>query len=219
MSGDKILLVDDDDGPNNGNKYGVNVNEFYEKSFDLLGVVYDIAIVRTGAGGPAYDKLAAYPVVIWFTGLDARPVVFSGGDMSNLKKYVDGGGRLLIASQNLISDCGNEGRAFCTDMVGAHSFKKDTQVDILGGAAGGPFADVEELDLTSRLGPIGNWGDGFASDGGTPLLAGDDSLLYGAGGEYGGGKAVIFTFAPENLAFERKISRLLLNTLLWLTDK
>jgi hypothetical protein len=215
----KILLVDDDDGPNNGNKYGVNVNEFYEKSFDLLGVGYDTAIVRTGAGGPAYDKLAAYPVVIWFTGLDARPVVFSGGDMSTLKKYVDGGGRLIIASQNLISDCGNAGRSFCTDLTGAHSFEKDTQVDILGGAADGPFADFEELNLTSRLGPIGNWGDGFKSDGGTPFFAGDDGLLYGAGGEYGSGKAVIFTFAPENLAFERKISRLLLNTLLWLTDK
>ncbi len=215
----KILLVDDDDGPNNGNKYGVNVNEFYEKSLDLLGIGYDTAIVRTGAGGPAYDKISEYPVVIWFTGLDARPVVLSGADMSNLKKYVDGGGLLIIASQNLISDCGNTGRSFCTDLVGAHSFKKDTQKDIMIGSVGGPFDYVEELNLTSCLGPIGNWGDGFKSDGGTPFFAGDDGLLYGAGGEYGSGKAVIFTFAPENLAFERKISRLLLETLLWLTDE
>ncbi|MCP4230866.1 MAG: hypothetical protein GY771_12080 [bacterium] len=218
LDGDKILLIDDDDGPNNGNKYGVNVNEYYEKSLDLLGISYDTAVVRSGAGGPSYSKIAAYPLVIWFTGLDARPVVFSGSDMANLKKYVADGGRAIIASQNLISDCGSAGRSFCTELVGAHSFKKDTQVSHLVGTSGGPFDYVEDLDLTNRLGPIGNWGDGFKCNAGTPFFEADDGLLYGAGGGYGVGKSVVYSFAPENLVFERKISIFLLETLLWLTE-
>jgi hypothetical protein len=219
LGGEKILLIDDDDGPNNGNKYGVNVNEFYEKSFDLLGITYDSEVVRSGAGGPSYEKIAPYPLVIWFTGLDARPVVLSSGDMANLKKYVAGGGRAIIASQNLISDCGSAGKSFCTELVGAHSFKKDTQVSNLVGSGGGPFDYVEDLDLTNRLGPIGNWGDGFKCDSGTPFFTAADGLLYGAGSEYGEGKAVVYSFAPENLVFERKISMFLLETMLWLTDE
>ncbi|MCK4595058.1 hypothetical protein KAU45_11185, partial [bacterium] len=75
-----VLLVDDDDGVNNGNPYGVDVHERYTEALDALGVNYDLYVVRHNASGPTYVELEPYPLVIHFTGLDALKVCLSGSD-------------------------------------------------------------------------------------------------------------------------------------------
>lgn len=223
VRGMKILLVDDDDGINNGNILGgVDVDEIYEKILTENLITYDILRVGHGSAGPSYDKLKDYDCVIWFTGIDALPCLLCSADQSNLTGFLEGGGRLLLVSQNYLSELGVKNpTANLAFKMGICKIKADTQeTDVFG--AEGSFAWGLALDLDYRFRLGGNWGDGFEisdSSYSRAVLVGDDGRYYGLQGEVGRGNFVFFSVAFENASMPVDREELFLAALGWLTGK
>jgi len=96
----KILLVDDDLGYHNENTY--------KTALDVNGYTYKYWDVNSG-GYPG--SLSSYDVVIWFTGGDYETTLTST-DQTNLKNYLNAGGKLFISGQNIGYDLTNDGTAF-----------------------------------------------------------------------------------------------------------
>ncbi len=203
----KLLLVDDDDGPGNGNKYSVDVDGKYRAALKRLGVPFDVYVVRAGRDGPSAAELAPYPLVVWFNGLDARPVVISAADERAMAEYVEGGGRLLLASQNYLSDASRGRTPFTRQVLGITSYEADTQVAEV---AAGPAASLpqEKYGLSNDLTVIGNWGDGFRppADADVFFVGPGDGLCYGMVRPVGAGKLAFFSFAPENAGYVNRIA-------------
>lgn len=207
LRGRKLLLVDDDDGPGNGNQYSVDVDGKYTAALERLRVPYDVFVVRTGRDGPPAAKLAEYPLVVWFNGLDARPVVISRADEAAMASYVEGGGRLLLVSQNYLSDASKGRTPFCRETLGIESYTADTQVAEV--AVGGSISLPRPAYLLSNdLTVIGNWGDGFRAPAGAAVLftGPEDGLCYGMARAAGSGKVAFFSFALENVGYVNRIA-------------
>jgi len=217
LDGKRILLVDDDDGPSNGNKFGVDVEDYYVKGLDRIGVEYDIITVRAGGSGPGAAKMSEYPVALWFNGLDARPVVLSSADMSEITEYVSGGGKFMLVSQNLLSDNAAATGTFRKQVLGLEGFIADTQASSVTGIAGGPYGEFE-CDLGGMVRPIGNWGDGVKPGAATAILTGSDGYAYATANDVGEGRVAFFSVAVENAGTTGRIAELLDPALSWLAE-
>jgi hypothetical protein len=203
-----VLLVDDDDGPGNGNKYSVDVDGVYERALKKLGVKYEWYVVRTGRDGPGAAALAPYPMVVWFTGLDARPAVITAADEAALAAYLDGGGRVVLISQNYLSDSSSNGRsALCRGALGIAGVEADTHVK---GVRATPAAGLGEADynLETDLTIIGNWGDAFqaAPDAAAWFTGTADGKTYAELRRAGAGRVVFCSFAVENVGYTGRLA-------------
>ncbi len=96
-----VLLVDDD--------RWYPVDGAYRSALAANGVSYDVwrvptswARLRTGA--PSADRLSWYPQVIWFTGYDWYQTLTPYRTRKTLQTYLQRGGRLLLSSQDFLSD-------------------------------------------------------------------------------------------------------------------
>ncbi len=97
---DQILLVDDDDN-------APDVSGVYTAALDSLGFAYQ----RWNTGGadaePDQAELENYSTVIWFTGNSESAGTGPGADAeAALGAYLDGGGCLVLSSQNYFSQRG-----------------------------------------------------------------------------------------------------------------
>ncbi|NJE06326.1 hypothetical protein E3E36_09255 [Thermococcus sp. M36] len=101
-----ILLVDDDDGPNNNGSMWYDFDQYYTEAFDLLG--YNYTMYRVGVDGPRPNStvLSNYSAVVWFTGMNEKPFYYY--ELENLSAYLDGGGRLFLISTNYLDTSGFE---------------------------------------------------------------------------------------------------------------
>lgn len=95
-----ILLVDDDDGPNNNGTLWYDFEQYYTEALDMLG--YNYTLYRVGIDGdrPNSTILSEYPVVIWFTGMNANE--FTDEELANISSYLDSGGKLFLISTNFL---------------------------------------------------------------------------------------------------------------------
>jgi hypothetical protein len=93
-----LLLVDDDGGLNESN--------YFISAMENLELVYDIWDVSTN-GSPA-SVLDDYLMLIWFTG-DTREEPMPTGDVEALTAYLDGGGRLIMTSQDFVQRLSERG--------------------------------------------------------------------------------------------------------------
>jgi hypothetical protein len=207
LGGGPVLLVDDDDGPGNGNQYSVDVDAKYTAALERLRVPYEVYVVRAGRDGPAADRLAPYSLVVWFNGLDARPKVISAADEAAMAAYVAGGGRLWLVSQNYLSDASRGRTAFCRETLGITSYKADTQVEEVAVAETVTLPRLA-YRLSNDLTIIGNWGDGFDLPAGAEALfvGPDDGRCYGMVRAAGGGRVAFFSFAVENVGYPSRLA-------------
>jgi|GEM_PF-390578 len=90
----RLLIVDDDDGS--------DFEKYYTAACDSNFVLYDVYSVQA-SGSPSADTLRHYPVVAWFTG-NATTNTLTATDQTNLASYLDNGGNLFIAGQNIAQD-------------------------------------------------------------------------------------------------------------------
>jgi len=219
----KIFLVDDDDGINNGNLLGgVDYDQIYQQIFDENLISSDILHVRHKSLGPDYQKLKEYGCVIWFTGIDAIPCLLPADDQDSLIEYIEAGGRLLLVSQNLLSERpgGGSGNDLIAKM-GIDQVSKDTQQTRIAGVSRS-FAEGMNLDLNYEFRCGGNWGDGFKispNSSSEPVLVGEDGWFYGLAGNLGLGNFVFFSVAFENADMPVDREELLLRALYWLAAK
>jgi subtilisin family serine protease len=76
----------------------------YTATLDSLDIRYDVWETgwgSTGRGSPSPHFLAAYDLVLWYTGYDwFEPL--SKGEADTLAGYLDGGGRLFLSSQDTL---------------------------------------------------------------------------------------------------------------------
>jgi len=107
-----ILVVDDDKNKNYGDYFKQALNEC-DYAFSYMDVA--------SGDAPGASILLQYPLVIWFTGDDSSTTL-KEADQETVKKYLAGGGCLLITGQDIGYDLRSEG--FVTDVLKA-DYKKD----------------------------------------------------------------------------------------------
>jgi len=93
----QFLIVDDDDDTTrfSYHKYFVAVMDSLRISCDL----HDVKI----SGPVDAGLLGSYPHVVWFTG-DHRSSTVTSADVSAMREFLEGGGRLLLTGQDIIQD-------------------------------------------------------------------------------------------------------------------
>ncbi|GEM_PF-2074428 len=91
----RILLVADDAGA-----YSYSTI-FLAKELNDLGYDYDLWNT-VNEGSPSLDLLLSHSVVIWNTGPDWSSETLTSEDQSNLKSYMDHGGRLILMGDDII---------------------------------------------------------------------------------------------------------------------
>lgn len=93
-----VLLVDDD--------RWYPVEDRYQEALAAGGIPFDLWDTQSGQGGATTASLltttlAMYPVTVWFTGYDWYAPV-TDDEVQGLMAYLDGGGRLLLSSQDFV---------------------------------------------------------------------------------------------------------------------
>ncbi len=92
-----VLLVDDD--------RWYPVEDRYKEAFIAKGIPLTCGIPQSGQGAtttsPLTTTLSMYPVTVWFTGYDWYAPV-TDVEIQRLMAYLDGGGRLLLSSQDFV---------------------------------------------------------------------------------------------------------------------
>ena len=93
-----VLLVDDDwnfEGTHEGGR------PQYETALNHLGYPYDVWDTEAEGGPPPAATLSNYDIAVWFTGYDwSAPITPT--EESELITYLDGGGNLILSSQELL---------------------------------------------------------------------------------------------------------------------
>ncbi len=90
-----ILLVIDDNGGGNETDY--------RAALDANGFLYDEWVVSGTSNGPGLSVMQEYDLLIWFTGFDYTDTLQTN-DENNLITYLNGGGSLLLISQDYLYD-------------------------------------------------------------------------------------------------------------------
>ena len=151
----QVLLVDDDDNT-------PDVQDTYTAALDAFGVGYDVWDPGNADVEPHLATLAAYPVTLWFSG-DKYEVLGVGPgqagpseeiEADHLTPYVDGGGCLLISSQDYLWDRGLPGgieSEFMEEYLGMVNGFEEAQVSVEGGPASF-FAGLGPWDLAAPPG-------------------------------------------------------------------
>jgi hypothetical protein len=133
-----VLVVDDDNGPGNGGTK-TDVESYYYDALDANLISYDILTIESGKDGPGLDMLSKYKMVIWFTGGDFSSTNSPGAaltraDEDNLMKFLDGGGGLLLVSQDYYFTRGFT--KLMKEYLGIQSVSSDMGFDSASGAKG-----------------------------------------------------------------------------------
>ena len=137
-----VLLVDDDDD-------APDVRMYYTQALTKIGYEYTVYEVGSaGQDGPDAGTLAAYDVVIWFSGDKwSFEDDFAGpnaADEAALTTYLNNGGRLFLNSQDYLWDMGLT--TFGQNYLGVSSFDSDSAIEpmigVSGDPVGGPFGTV-----------------------------------------------------------------------------
>ena len=199
-----VLLVDDE--------RWYHHEERYTETLDALGIGYDRLVTSGETLAHAADILPRYPMVAWWTGYDwYQPL--SEADESNLAAYLDGGGRLLLSSQDLLDI--NKDHAFAADRLGVAAASLSITATEASSVVGGPLR--EGLGPWALDYPFRNWSDGLLLGSAARATLHDEHLnTIGAVRPAEAWRTAFFSFPLETLdAGPRRT--LLGRTLLWLS--
>jgi hypothetical protein len=154
----RVLIVDDDAGS--------DYQKYYAAACDSNSVLYDTFSVQA-SGSPSSDTLKHYPVVVWFTG-DATTNTLTATDRTNLGSYLDNGGRLLIAGQNIAQEL--SGDAFLTNYLHASFVDDSTGKIYMIGVPDDPITGKSPTAAdTMTLGGAGGANNSRSADGIRPV--------------------------------------------------
>jgi hypothetical protein len=105
-----VLVVDDDNSGGQLGLWRVNTENKMLAALDDVEVEYRVFTVENNDTGPTLDIMNDYELVIWMTGLDNAnwssndrwPVTLKNDDITELKQYLDLGGKLWLISPGFI---------------------------------------------------------------------------------------------------------------------
>jgi hypothetical protein len=216
----EILLVDDDDGVNNGNKLaGVDIDDFYIQALDKFGIPYTLERVKHNRTGPGSGILKSYDIVIWITGIDSEPVLLSSTDIANINAFLENGGKLILVSQNFLSDSPSTGGfRELLSKFGIKDYYKDTKVKTVECVEDTKVGISDIYYLDTILSKAGNWGDGMdIKDGYCMLLTAEDGYCYGVlGYEEMGYSAILYSVEVANIVDSLTLGHFMLDSLNYL---
>jgi serine protease AprX len=120
-----ILLVND----TNGNATNP---VHYTTALTSLGYSFDVFTVTGSGNGPSAGQMSGYDLVIWFSGAafggTTNPIAGPNAyDEGQLATYLDGGGRLLLSSQDYYYDRGQSVNSFMSNYLGVATVTNDVQ--------------------------------------------------------------------------------------------
>lgn len=145
-----LLLVDD--------HRWRDVAHHYRTALDANHLPYDVWRLDPNplpdVNSPSLARLRRYPVVVWFTAAD-WVATLTGKDEARLATYLDGGGRLLLSSQEYLYTSGFT--SFASDYLGVIGYAESLSVTQVMGAAGSPV--VHELAPIDLEYPFRNYSD------------------------------------------------------------
>ncbi|MBL6997449.1 MAG: S8 family serine peptidase [Phycisphaerales bacterium] len=141
-----VLLVDDDSNV-------PDVRGVYTDLLDAFGFMYDIFDTNNSNNEPTAEELQGYPFVIWFSGAEwggfAGPG--SAGEEA-LVSYINGGGYLVLSSQDYLYDMGLTD--FGSNYLGIGSYDSDVyQTSVTG------MGIFDDMGTVSLLPTFANWTD------------------------------------------------------------
>jgi hypothetical protein len=154
-----ILLVDDD--------RWYDQSAVYNLALEQAGFEFDfweIGENMAGRGSPPLSLIQAYPIVIWYTGYDwFRPITNTESDI--LYKYLTGGGRLFLTSQDYMYYHSEE--RLTKDFFNVDGYRESLEPTQTFGNPRIGFAGSLEGPLPLDYGPYQNFSDGLipAADG------------------------------------------------------
>jgi len=122
----QILVVDDDDGATCETSY----SDIMAESLDLFFEQWEVA-----EQGSPMEWLLNSELVVWFTGDDSTQTL-TADDREHLGAFLDGGGKLFLAGQNIGQDIGDE--PFYHDYLHATFVDSATSDIAIFGVAGDP---------------------------------------------------------------------------------
>jgi subtilisin family serine protease len=160
----RILLVDDDNG--------VDYERWYKQAIDSLKTFYRVWNTIS-LGSPSLDTLLAYPVVIWFTGLDSLNTLTTD-DQNNLTSYLNQGKNLFICGQNIGQNIGTT--PFYSNYLHASYVTTHTAQLYAVGVPGDPIGGVNGDTIV--LGGAGGAANATSCDGIRPLGGAYGSFWY-----------------------------------------
>ena len=123
-----VLLVDDDDNY-------PDVRSYYTSALAALGVNYDVWNTNiSDSTEPDVATLAGYDAVVWFSGHEWGEGTAGPGSAGEtaLATYLDGGGCLLLSSQDYLYNKGKT--AFGTNYLGVGDYTSDVYHTTMSGA-------------------------------------------------------------------------------------
>ncbi|MCX6840758.1 MAG: S8 family serine peptidase [candidate division WOR-3 bacterium] len=161
----RLLIVDDDEGS--------DFEKYYTAACDSNYVLYDKYTVQT-SGSPSSDTLRHYPVVAWFTG-NATTNTLTATDRTNLTSYLDNGGNLFIAGQNIAQELAAD--PFLGDYLHATFVDDSTGKIYMIGVPGDPITSSTGAD-TMTLGGAGGANNSKSADGIRPAEGGVGCATY-----------------------------------------
>jgi uncharacterized repeat protein (TIGR01451 family) len=145
-----ILLVDD--------HRWRDVGDRYRAALDANGLPYDMW--RKNASGhpdgtsPSLQRMQRYAIVLWFTAYDWHETL-TPDEEARLAAYLEGGGRLLLSSQDYLYTSGFT--LFARDYLGVANYTESLTATQVLGSVGSPVGSGRgPYDLTY---PFPNWSD------------------------------------------------------------
>jgi hypothetical protein len=180
-----VLLVDDDwdfdqTVPNDGGR------PYYTSALDALGVAYGVWDTVT-QGEPATADMQSYDVVIWFTGYAFSGGVFTTDNETQVAAYLDGGGNLILSSEDYHYEAGAI-TPFMANYLGVASVTDDViKLDPVGNAGNpigsglGPYAMIRPDDYAVYW-PTGTQAGPF-DDYVTAAAGADEPFRFNASGQ------------------------------------
>lgn len=122
----EVLLVDDDEG--------LNFETFYRSALSSMGRNYEYFDMNA-IGSLPQGFMQNFQWVIWFTGNATSTI--DGYDQEMITSFLNGGGKLLISSQNLPEDL--QAQTFMAQTVGAEVLQTNALQWTMSPVANAPF--------------------------------------------------------------------------------
>ncbi len=199
-----VLLVDDDGGQ--------AYESYFQAALEQTGILYQTWQVSSQSN-PTAQTMAAYPVVLWFTGNDSSPNPLTTQDRANLTTYLNGGGALFLTGEGI--GVLNQNTAFYTRTLSTQFRSDDSKSKLLTG--GGPFAGLS-LSISDGDGANNQfWPDAIG-----PRLTATQVFTYanglGGGVAYDAGvyRAINLGFGIEGISTAADRAAVLQQGLTWL---
>ena len=213
-----LLLVDADAW------MGDNVTLYYQHALDEAGYLYETRLITDTDYIPTAEELGAYDVVLWAN--TWRSPGYIGAD-ETLMDYLDGGGRLLIAGQDVgyWDDYQSYAPLFYTNYLHANFLGEPQTIDPLVGAdiLQGLTLIVNDTYAYKNTGFCSFFSCFYpdeiepADDAAWPIMAHPNGDTFGVKAEASAYRAIYFGFGLESVGPRDELAQTMGRAITWLT--